>query len=220
MAPRSGRCSGRARTASPAHPRIRQRWQLRSAGCSRIPSAPSVSVAPPARTCSRSSRPSGRPRGSPRCSRSGSASGRTSPRPAPRTGRDVRTAAVVVSWEGGAITDRCVASLRAQDHAPAEVVVVDNASSATERSRLPATHGAQPGVRLLLLDENRQFAGGLNAGATAAFAAGADRVLLLNNDTVVAPDALRLLEAALEAAPGTGIVGPRVLDLREPTHEL
>jgi GT2 family glycosyltransferase len=132
----------------------------------------------------------------------------------------MRTAAVVVTWEGGAATERCVESLLAQDRPPVEVVVVDNASGEAERSRLGAGPGARPGVRLLLLDENRQFAGGLNAGARAAFGAGADAVLLLNNDTVLAPDALGLLEAALEEAPEAGIAGPRVLDLQDPTHVL
>src|SRR5262249_54296467 len=79
-------------------------------------------------------------------------------------------------------------------------------------ARLKVVHGTTPGVRLLLLDENRQFAGGLNAGARAAFAAGAERVLLLNNDTELAPDALRLLGAALDAAPGAGIAGRRLVD--------
>src|SRR5439155_675906 len=80
--------------------------------------------------------------------------------------------------------------------------------------------GGRPGVRLLLLDENRQFAGGLNAGAAAAIAAGAARLLLLNNDTVLAPDALGRLAAALDARPRAGIAGPRLMDLREPAREL
>src|SRR5207253_6331450 len=66
----------------------------------------------------------------------------------------------------------------------------------------------------------RQFAGGLNEGAHAAFAAGADRVLLLNNDTVVAPDALDRLGAALDAVPTAGIAGPLVLDLGDPRRVL
>jgi hypothetical protein len=130
----------------------------------------------------------------------------------------VRTAAVVVSWEGGEITARCVASLLAQDAPPADVVVVDNASGAAERRRLAEASAGNPRVRLLLLDDNRQFAGGLNAGARAALAAGAGRVLLLNNDTVLAPDALGLLGAALDADPGAGIAGPCILDLHRPAH--
>jgi len=133
---------------------------------------------------------------------------------------DVRTAAIVVTWEGGEATRRCVASLGAQDAPPDEIVVVDNASGAVEREALRAAFGSSPGVRLLLLDDNRQFAGGMNAGAAAALAAGAERLLFLNNDTVLAPDALRLLGAALDAAPRAGIAGPRVVDLAAPSHVL
>jgi GT2 family glycosyltransferase len=132
----------------------------------------------------------------------------------------VRTAAVVVTWEGGAVTDRCVRSLLAQDVPPAEVIIVDNASGGAERARLQETWAEQAAVRIVLLDDNRQFAGGLNAGAAAAFSGGADRVVLLNNDTVLASDALRLLGAALDRWPGAGIAGPRVLDARDPQRVL
>src|SRR4029077_2398132 len=115
---------------------------------------------------------------------------------------------------------RCVASLLAQDRPPDEVVVVDNASGAAERARLRARIGARTGVRLLLLDETRQFAGGLNAGARAALAAGADRLLLLNNDTALAPDALGRLVEALDRTPGARTPGPRVVDLRPPERVL
>src|SRR5204862_180006 len=83
----------------------------------------------------------------------------------------VRTVAVVVSWEGGAVTDRCVRSIVEQDAPPADVVIVDNASGAAERARLQAAWEGRAGVRLLFLDANRQFAGGLNAGAAAALTA-------------------------------------------------
>jgi GT2 family glycosyltransferase len=75
-------------------------------------------------------------------------------------------------------------------------------------------------VRLLLLDDNRQFAGGLNAGAKAALAAGAERLLLLNNDTALAPGALRALGAALDADPQAGVVGPLVRDRGRPGRVL
>ena len=132
----------------------------------------------------------------------------------------VATAAVVVTWEGGTTTDRCVESLLAQYPAPEPVLVVDNASSGSERERLRAGVGARAGVRLLLLDDNRQFAGGLNAGARAAIAAGANRILLLNNDTVLARDALGRLTHALDSTPGAGIAGPCVRDLRRPDRVL
>lgn len=128
---------------------------------------------------------------------------------------DPATMAVVVSWEGGEATRRCVASLLAQTPAPARVFVVDNASGAAERAALEAAFGAATDVELLLLEENRHFAGGLNAGAAAAFRAGAARVLLLNNDTVLAPGALARLGEALDGDPAAGAAGPCVRDLAD-----
>jgi len=130
----------------------------------------------------------------------------------------VSTSAVVVTWEGGEPTRRCVASLLAQTRAPAEVIVVDNASGANERAALVAAFGNAPRVHLLLLDENRQFAGGMNAGAAHALSHGATRLLFLNNDTILEPDALGRLEDALDAAPGVGIAGPRVVDTADREH--
>ena len=130
------------------------------------------------------------------------------------------TSAVVVTWEGGEATRRCVASLLALDRPPAEIVIVDNASSAAERAALVGTWRGEPRVQLLLLDENRQFAGGMNAGAAHALAHGATRLLFLNNDTVLEPSALARLEDALDGAPGAGIAGPRVVDLADPSRTI
>jgi len=130
------------------------------------------------------------------------------------------TSAVVVTWEGGEATRRCVASLLAQDAPLGRIVVVDNASSAAERASLRAAWAGEPRVDVVLLDDNRQFAGGMNAGAAHALGAGATRVLFLNNDTELAPDAVRLLDAALDATPGAGIAGPRVVDRADPSHVL
>lgn len=131
--------------------------------------------------------------------------------------RDVRTAAIVVTWQGGEATRRCVTSLRSQ-RPPPLVVVVDNASDAAERNALLAAYGAASDVRLVLLDDNRHFAGGLNAGAEAAIAEGAERLFFLNNDTVVDPGALALLEEALDRCAADGIVGPLVVDAADRTR--
>ena len=132
----------------------------------------------------------------------------------------MRMSAVVVTWEGGAVTERCVASLLAQEPPLPEIVVVDNASGKAERSRLREVLAGRQSVRLLLLDENRQFAGGLNAGAAAAIEGGADRLLLLNNDVVLEPDAAARLLAVLDITPGGGIAGPRIVDLTRHEHVL
>jgi hypothetical protein len=128
--------------------------------------------------------------------------------------------AVVVSWEGGDATERCVASLLAQIPPPERVIVVDNASAGSERHRLTRAFAASPRVELLLLDDNRHFAGGLNAGAAAALRAGATRILLLNNDTVLEPTALARLGAALDADQTAGVAGPCVRDLTDRSRVL
>ena len=128
------------------------------------------------------------------------------------------TSAVIVTWEGGEATRRCVASLLAQTRPPAEIVVVDNASGAAERAALATAWAGVARVTLVLLAENRQFAGGMNAGAVHALARGAERLLFLNNDTVLDPDALARLEAALDGAPDAGIAGPCVVDLADRGH--
>src|SRR5262249_57465913 len=69
-------------------------------------------------------------------------------------------------------------------------------------------------------DEQGEVGGGVKAGARAALAGGAERLLLLNNDTVLARDALGWLDDALDREPTAGIAGPRVVDLRHPEQVL
>lgn len=128
--------------------------------------------------------------------------------------------AVVVTWNGGDVTRACVASLRASSGVPLLIVVVDNASRDDERQALVAEYAAVPGVELVLLDENRHFAGGVNAGARRALERGATHLLFLNNDTTLAPDCAKLLVEAADAHPEAGIVGPALLDLPPPHRPL
>lgn len=88
----------------------------------------------------------------------------------------MRTIAVVLHYGDRARTDRCIASL------DIPYVVVDNDA------------------------ENRGFAGGMNLGARLAFADGADAVLLVNNDAVLAPGC-----AARLAAEGADYAAPTIV---------
>ncbi len=124
-----------------------------------------------------------------------------------------RLAAVVVSYEGGAVTDRCVRSLLRSRGLRPLVLLVDNGSCAEERARLRERWGGREDVELVQLEENRHFAGGVNAGAERALERGASEIVFLNNDTELEPDCLALLAAAARADPGAGVVGPALLDL-------
>jgi len=98
---------------------------------------------------------------------------------------------VVVNRDGGDALFRALASLTAQTGVDLSIVVVDNASSAAERSRLARD---APFARILPLSANRGFAGAANEG----IAQGRARfVLLVNNDAVLSPDYAARLAARL-----------------------
>jgi len=73
-----------------------------------------------------------------------------------------------------------------------------------------------PEVRLVPLARNLGYAGNNNVGLAEALSAGADWILLLNEDTVVAPDCLSKLIEAGEADPRIGIAGPMVYHFDAP----
>jgi len=120
-----------------------------------------------------------------------------------------RVAVVVVNWNGKSLLDACLASVADQQPAPARVIVVDNGSEdgslAHLRSRWPNVVAIDAGVNL-------GFSGGNNLGIRDALAAGAELVLLLNNDAQLLPGALAELVAGLEAAgPAAWAAAPKIL---------
>jgi GT2 family glycosyltransferase len=99
-----------------------------------------------------------------------------------------------------------VRSLLEQGMAPARVVFVDNASTDGSPERIAQEF---PGVVVLRNASNLGYGHGTNRGIEHALAAGARRVLLVNNDVTFPAGTVAGLEDALAA--GAGIVGPRVL---------
>lgn len=86
-----------------------------------------------------------------------------------------------------------------------EVIVVDNGSPPEALSELREACGRHPGVRLIENGENLGFARGNNVGIEAARG---EYVLLLNNDTYVAPGAIPSMVRHLSRHPEIGVVGP------------
>jgi GT2 family glycosyltransferase len=123
----------------------------------------------------------------------------------------LRTLAVIVlSWNGRDLTRDTLASLtacRVPDGWRVHTIVVDNASS-DDSPRM--VREEFPSVELLALTENRRFAGGNNVGLEKALAAGADAVMLLNNDVLADPVMLEKLLAALEEDPGAAAAAPLI----------
>lgn len=108
--------------------------------------------------------------------------------------------AVVISWNARELTLRCLDSLARATYPQLDVIVVDNHSHDETAAAVAERH---PTVEVLLLDTNRGFAGGVNAGLERARATGADHVFLLNNDATIDPDAIEpLVAAAADASVG------------------
>jgi GT2 family glycosyltransferase len=122
---------------------------------------------------------------------------------------------VILNWNGLEDTLACLGSLAHADlsRTEARTLVVDNASRHDPRPEIARRF---PSVEIARMDRNLGFAGGANYGLARALNAHADYALLLNNDTVVAPDFLTPLIAYVEEHPDIGVVGPLICDLDHP----
>ncbi len=120
---------------------------------------------------------------------------------------------ILVNWNGLRDTLACLASLRQVDYAPYQVVVVDNGSADDAVAQIRAHY---PEVTLIEAGENLGFVGGNNLALRHPLALAADYALLLNNDTEVKPDFLRLLVDVAESDPHIGLVGPTIYYFEQP----
>jgi GT2 family glycosyltransferase len=118
----------------------------------------------------------------------------------------VAVAVVVVAWNSGAALERCVAAALRQS--PAEVVVVDNASTDASIARVRA---AFPAVRVVRLAENIGFAAGCNLGVAVTHA---PYVLFLNDDAELDAGYLPTLVEALAAQPRAASAVGKLVDVR------
>ena len=101
---------------------------------------------------------------------------------------------VIVNYNTRELLRQCLHALQAQT-IPLEIIVVDNASSDESAAMV---REAFPQVKLLTPAQNTWFCGGNNLGIAAATQ---DYVLLLNPDTVPAPDALAQMLGFLKTNP-------------------
>jgi GT2 family glycosyltransferase len=124
-----------------------------------------------------------------------------------------RTVAVVLNYRTARETVQAVHTLSASRSPVSSTIVVDNASGDDSIATLRA---GLEGAMLIEAQRNEGFAAGCNQGIREAMRLGATRILLLNSDARLDPEALGALELALDDHPHLGIVGPVVVERGDP----
>jgi GT2 family glycosyltransferase len=122
-------------------------------------------------------------------------------------------AIVVLHYGDVQDTWRCLDSLERLHSISHQVVVVDNGSSPAASPEIVRRY---PRLHVIRRETNGGWAGGNNTGIRYALEQGAEHVVLLNNDTTVAPHLLDALLQAARGAPEFGILGPVISFMDEP----
>jgi GT2 family glycosyltransferase len=142
---------------------------------------------------------------------------------------------IILNWNGWKDTIECLESLFQISYLNYQVIVVDNGSTDDSIEKIKdwaegeIAVGSKPvsyaevdsdasqvgdiSLVLVKLKENLGFARGNNVGIRCALRWGdADYILILNNDTTVAPDFLTQLVEGFEKYPKAALTAPQVID--------
>lgn len=106
-------------------------------------------------------------------------------------------AVAVVTYNRADLLVGMLAGLAALERAPEAVIVVDNASTDHTAQVLAASD--LPGLQVIRTEENLGGAGGFHLAVGTAYRQGFDRIWLMDDDVVPAPDCLGVLMAQDEA---------------------
>jgi len=130
-----------------------------------------------------------------------------------------RVAAVVVTYNRKVLLRQCLTALQAQTHSPAEIIVVDNASTDGTAQMVET---AFPDITLRVLDENWGGAGGFHEGMRLAAGQDVDWIWVMDDDAEPKRDALeRLFRPRLHERESTVALASQKVgtdNLRQSTH--
>lgn len=123
-----------------------------------------------------------------------------------------RAAVAIVHWGSKDYTIECLHGVAASAFPASPVVVIDNGTAALSDAEV---RGVIAHADFVALPENVGFAAAANLAIRRALAAGADQVLLVNNDAVLLPDCLGELVRVATSGPGIAAVGAKVLSFTD-----
>ena len=126
-----------------------------------------------------------------------------------------RVSIIILNWNGLEDTIECLESLRKINYNNYHVIVIDNGSEGDDVNILKNKYGDY--IHIVENDRNYGFAEGNNIGIRSALKMFSPHyVLLLNNDTVVAPNLLSKTVEIMEEDHKIGLLGPAVYDYYHP----
>ena len=122
---------------------------------------------------------------------------------------------VTLNYNQNDYTLDCVNSLLKSDYPNLEIVLVDNGSTAENFISLKESLPRDNRLKIYRLSKNLGYVGGINYGMESADKLSADYQLIMNNDTLIAVDAIKELVFTSEKYKGKAIVSGKVYNYDE-----
>lgn len=115
---------------------------------------------------------------------------------------------IILNYNGKTDTLECLESIFRISYLNYKVILADNGSTDETISAVHRKFGNK--VKVIENEKNLGFAEGNNVGIREALKAGADFILILNNDTVVNPNFLDILIKNIQAHPEFSVFSPQI----------
>ena len=123
--------------------------------------------------------------------------------------KEPKIAIIIINWNTYQLTFNCLKSLKACTYNNKTIFLVDNGSEDGSGDKIALEF---PDINFIKNEINEGFTGANNKALKVILKQNFDYVLLLNNDTVVKPNFLSLLEATMESDKNLAATQPLILD--------
>lgn len=116
-----------------------------------------------------------------------------------------KVAIILVNYNGEKYNEECICSILKSTYNNYEIIVVDNAS--TDNSVKLIRERFYDNIKIILSNENLGFSGANNIGINYALDNGFDYVMLLNNDTIIDENMIKIM---VETSANKVVVSPKI----------
>ena len=123
--------------------------------------------------------------------------------------KEPKIAIIIINWNTYQLTFNCLKSLKACTYNNKTIFLVDNGSKDGSGDKIALEF---PDIIFIKNEINEGFTGANNKALKVILKQNFDYVLLLNNDTVVKPNFLSLLEARMDSDQNLAATQPLILD--------